>query len=41
MLRERLVSLPADRLEQGFCHGDLQGYHDHVSSEGTLTFFGF
>lgn len=40
-LRQRIVALPAEGLEQGFCHGDLQGYHAHVDSDGTLTFFDF
>lgn len=40
-LRERILALPADALEQGFCHGDLQGYHAHVAPDGTLTFFDF
>jgi Ser/Thr protein kinase RdoA (MazF antagonist) len=40
-LRQRIVDLPASELEQGFCHGDLQGYHAHVDADGTLTFFDF
>ena len=40
-LREQLVRLPAVELEQGACHGDLQGYHANVASDGTLTFFDF
>ena len=40
-LRERILRLPASELEQGFCHGDLQGYHAHVAADGTLTFFDF
>lgn len=40
-LREKLLMLPASKLEQGFCHGDLQGYHANVASDGTLTFFDF
>lgn len=40
-LRQRILSLPADALEQGFCHGDLQGYHANVAPDGTLTFFDF
>ncbi len=40
-LRQRLVDLPASGLEQGFCHGDLQGYHANVSSDGKLTFYDF
>jgi len=40
-LRQRILAMPADKLEQGFCHGDLQGYHANVASDGTLTFFDF
>ena len=40
-LRERIVSMPAAALEQGACHGDLQGYHAKVAPDGTLTFFDF
>ena len=40
-LRQELLKLPASKLEQGFCHGDLQGYHANVDSSGTLTFFDF
>lgn len=40
-LRERLLALPASELEQGVCHGDLQGYHANVTPDGTLTFFDF
>jgi Ser/Thr protein kinase RdoA (MazF antagonist) len=40
-LRQRIVALPASELEQGFCHGDLQGYHANVAQDGTLTFFDF
>ena len=40
-LRKRLLELPAIQLEQGFCHGDLQGYHAKVAPDGTLTFYDF
>ena len=40
-LRQRLLELPANDLELGFCHGDLQGYHANVSPDGTLTFYDF
>ena len=40
-LRQQMLSLPASDLEQGFCHGDLQGYHANVAPDGTLTFFDF
>jgi Ser/Thr protein kinase RdoA (MazF antagonist) len=40
-LRQRLLAIPAERLEQGFCHGDLQGYHANFTPDGILTFFDF
>lgn len=40
-LRKHLMDLPVDKLESGFCHGDLQGYHANVSEDGTFTFFDF
>jgi Ser/Thr protein kinase RdoA (MazF antagonist) len=40
-LRQRMVAMPAAALEQGPCHGDLQGYHANVAPDGTLTFFDF
>jgi Ser/Thr protein kinase RdoA (MazF antagonist) len=40
-LRQRILAIPAEMLEQGFCHGDLQGYHANLSPDGTLTFFDF
>lgn len=40
-LRERIVNLPIQRLEQGACHGDLQGFHAHIDAAGTLTFYDF
>lgn len=40
-LRARLLALPASKLEQGVCHGDLQGYHANVAPNGILTFFDF
>jgi Ser/Thr protein kinase RdoA (MazF antagonist) len=40
-LRQRILELPEDALEKGFCHGDLQGYHANLASDGTLTFFDF
>ena len=40
-LRQRILSLPEEELEKGFCHGDLQGYHANVASDGTLTFYDF
>jgi len=38
-VRERIARTPA--LEQGFCHGDLQGWHAHMDEAGTLTFYDF
>jgi len=40
-LRQQVLAMPADILEQGFCHGDLQGYHANISPNGTLTFYDF
>jgi Ser/Thr protein kinase RdoA (MazF antagonist) len=40
-VRRRIVGLPATALEQGACHGDLQGFHAHISPDGTLTFYDF
>jgi Ser/Thr protein kinase RdoA (MazF antagonist) len=40
-LRTRILALPENELKQGFCHGDLQGYHAKISPDGTLTFFDF
>lgn len=40
-LRQRILGQPAEMLEQGFCHGDLQGYHAKISPDGTLTFYDF
>jgi Ser/Thr protein kinase RdoA (MazF antagonist) len=40
-LRQRILSLPAETLELGFCHGDLQGYHANSAPDGTLTFYDF
>lgn len=40
-LHSKIAALPVGDLEQGFCHGDLQGYHAKVNGEGTLTFFDF
>jgi Ser/Thr protein kinase RdoA (MazF antagonist) len=40
-LRQRIVDLPMEGLEEGFCHGDLQGYHANLDADGTLTFFDF
>ncbi len=40
-LRQRLEQIPENRLERGFCHGDLQGYHAKKGSDGVLTFFDF
>jgi len=39
--RQGILDMPAGSLEMGFCHGDLQGYHANVDSDGTFTFFDF
>jgi len=40
-VREQILALPADKLEMGVCHGDLQGYHAKVDSDGMLSFYDF
>lgn len=40
-VRQCIVNLPVRALEQGYCHGDLQGYHHRITADGTLTFFDF
>jgi len=40
-LRQRIQAIPAEMLELGFCHGELQGYHANLTPDGTLTFFDF
>ncbi len=40
-LRAQILAMPAGELEQGVCHGDLQGYHANVAPDGALTFFDF
>jgi Ser/Thr protein kinase RdoA (MazF antagonist) len=40
-LRQRILAVASESLEQGFCHGDLQGYHANIAPDGSLTFFDF
>jgi Ser/Thr protein kinase RdoA (MazF antagonist) len=40
-VRKEILALPADELEMGVCHGDLQGYHAKVGLNGTLSFYDF
>jgi len=40
-LRNRLVGLPLETLEQGFCHGDFHGGNAHLAQDETVTFFDF
>ena len=40
-LRNRLVGLPLETLEQGFCHGDFHGGNAHLAQDDTVTFFDF
>jgi Ser/Thr protein kinase RdoA (MazF antagonist) len=40
-LRKRILECPADTLELGACHGDLQGYHAHIAENGSMTFYDF
>lgn len=41
IVRQRILELPAGALEQGFCHGDLQGFHHRIADDGTMTFIDF
>jgi Ser/Thr protein kinase RdoA (MazF antagonist) len=41
LVRRRIVQLPMEDLEWGFCHGDLQGYHHRIAPDGTSTFIDF
>jgi len=38
-VRGRIVDIP--KLEVGYCHGDLQGFHAHMDENGVLTFYDF
>lgn len=38
---QRLSNMSPDKLDRGFCHADLQGYHAHVDTDGKMTFFDF
>ena len=40
-LQNQILELPSSQLEQGYCHGDLQGYHANLGANGVLTFFDF
>ena len=40
-MHNKLLELPVDQLEQGFCHGDLHGGNTHFASNGTVTTFDF
>jgi Ser/Thr protein kinase RdoA (MazF antagonist) len=40
-VRQRIVELPGSALEQGVCHGDLQGFHAHIAPDGVMTFYDF
>lgn len=40
-VRQQILDLPADQLERGFCHGDLQGFHHRIAKDGTMTFIDF
>jgi len=41
IVRQRILDIPANNLDQGICHGDLQGYHANLSKDGTMTFYDF
>ena len=40
-LRNRVVGLPLETLEKGFCHGDVHGGNAHLAQDNTVTFFDF
>jgi Ser/Thr protein kinase RdoA (MazF antagonist) len=40
-VRQRILARPAQALEWGFCHGDLQGYHHRIAPDGSMTFIDF
>jgi Ser/Thr protein kinase RdoA (MazF antagonist) len=40
-LRTRVIGLPLEMLEQGFCHGDFHGGNAHFADDNTVTFFDF
>lgn len=40
-LRQQIQAIPVGKLELGFCHGDLQGYHANIAPDGTMTFYDF
>ena len=40
-IRRQITQIPLSSLEQGFCHGDLQGKNAHVQNDNTLTLFDF
>ena len=40
-VKAKILALPADELEYGFCHGDFQGGHAYLAPDDTFTFFDF
>jgi Ser/Thr protein kinase RdoA (MazF antagonist) len=40
-LRSLVSSLPLEKLETGFCHGDLHGWNAHIDQSFVLTVFDF
>jgi Ser/Thr protein kinase RdoA (MazF antagonist) len=40
-VKQLILGMPARLLEQGFCHGDLQGHHAKVGPDKKMTFFDF
>ena len=40
-VRDRIASMPLERLDSGFCHGDLHGGNAHIDAQNNITFFDF
>ena len=40
-IEKSILRLTSEGLEQGFCHGDTNGYNAHFASDRQLTFFDF
>lgn len=40
-IRNRLLEVPSNALEQGFCHGDFHGGNANFADDGTITFYDF
>lgn len=40
-LRAAVLALASEKLDHGFCHGDIHGGNAHVALNGSVTFFDF